>query len=67
MRKSLSQQHQLATRIRAMASRWQYLPDELAHVLKDAVEHFDEWQTIVEIDEEHHKLCERAGIKPVSE
>ena len=49
-----------------MAKRWNYLPDELSGVIADAAKHPDEWLTIVEIDEEHHKLCKRAGIKPVS-
>jgi hypothetical protein len=57
---------ELAKRIRAMAARWGYSPDDLQWALDDAGRRPDAWLACCAEDEAHHELVEQAGIVPIS-
>lgn len=56
----------LETRIRAMATRWQYTTEDLAYALDNARENPAGWLDCCQFDEEHHAGCDRAGLPPIS-
>lgn len=53
----------LQARIRAMAARWQYAPDELTEALECAAADPAAWLAAVELDEEFMASARRVGRK----